>query len=157
MHCSTLVEIQQNDEPMWIYFDAQHKHVLEQMRKTYSKAVTHIEGEPSYGIPTMALLEMGLNCLDALRKNINPLDNDQDVHTMQVALELQSAVYAIEHKQADIIIAKTADERAWQAIVEMVKGISDVMLSMLPNFWRIAKGFVDGKFKKVNLSDSLFH
>jgi exocyst complex component 2 len=31
----------------------------------------------------------------------------------------------------------------------MVKNLSEIMLSSLPNFWKIAKSFMDGKFKKV--------
>lgn len=32
----------------------------------------------------------------------------------------------------------------------MVKNVSEVMLTSLPNFWRIARGFLEGKLKKVN-------
>lgn len=31
----------------------------------------------------------------------------------------------------------------------MVKNVSEVMLTSLPNFWRIARGFLEGKLKKV--------
>jgi hypothetical protein len=37
----------------------------------------------------------------------------------------------------------------WQAIFDLVKNTSEVMLSTLPNFWKIAKNFMDGKYKKV--------
>jgi hypothetical protein len=34
-------------------------------------------------------------------------------------------------------------------VFDMVKNVSEVMMSTLPNFWKIAKGFLDGKYKKV--------
>lgn len=37
----------------------------------------------------------------------------------------------------------------WQAIFDLVKNISEVLLSSLPNFWKISKNFIDGKYKKV--------
>jgi esterase/lipase superfamily enzyme len=37
----------------------------------------------------------------------------------------------------------------WNVVFDMVKNVSDVMMSTLPNFWKIAKGFLDGKYRKV--------
>jgi hypothetical protein len=34
----------------------------------------------------------------------------------------------------------------------MVKMLSEIALSSLPNFWRISKSFMDGKFKRVRSS-----
>jgi exocyst complex component 2 len=34
--------------------------------------------------------------------------------------------------------------------LDMVKNLSEIMLSSLPNFWKIAKSFMDGKFKRVS-------
>jgi len=31
----------------------------------------------------------------------------------------------------------------------MVKNLSEILLLSLPNFWKIAKSFMDGKLKKV--------
>ncbi|KAJ7057829.1 exocyst complex component sec5 [Mycena amicta] len=44
--------------------------------------------------------------------------------------------------------AKCVAEPAWQAILDMVKNLSEIVLSSLPSFWRISKSFMDGKFKK---------
>lgn len=37
----------------------------------------------------------------------------------------------------------------WNAIIGMIKSLQEVLLSSLPNFWRVARDFTDGKFKKV--------
>lgn len=31
----------------------------------------------------------------------------------------------------------------------MVENVSKVLATMLPNFWKIARGYMEGKFKKV--------
>ena len=46
-------------------------------------------------------------------------------------------------------IAEATGHEIWQAILDMVKGISEALLTSLPNFWKIAKGYMDGKYKKV--------
>ena len=46
-------------------------------------------------------------------------------------------------------VAQASGHEVWQATLDMVKGVSEVMLSRLPNFWKIAKGYMDGRFKKV--------
>jgi exocyst complex component 2 len=82
-----------------------------------------------------------------------------------LATQLQACVAALEAKQSDNVIGEcetrffdqrltivsdqSSGHEVWQAILDMIKNVSEVLLSYLPNFWRIAKGFQDGKFKKV--------
>jgi exocyst complex component 2 len=40
-------------------------------------------------------------------------------------------------------------ESVWQAIFDMTKNVSEVLIASLPNFWKISKNFIDGKYKKV--------
>ena len=91
--------------------------------------------------------------------------------------ELQTAFSSLEAKQAEVIIglhslpnrlklpllmttpifaAKSAEEPIWQAILEMVKNVSEAMISSLPSFWRISKDFMEGKFKKVRYNICCF-
>lgn len=42
--------------------------------------------------------------------------------------------------------------QAWKATHEMVKALSELLLKWLPSFWRIGKGFLEGKYKKVSFS-----
>jgi hypothetical protein len=46
-------------------------------------------------------------------------------------------------------VAQSPGEPVWQAIHDMVKNISEAMMSSLPTFWKISKSFMDGKLKKV--------
>lgn len=40
----------------------------------------------------------------------------------------------------------------WNATLALVKNLSEVVLQSLPGFWRVAKAFMDGKFKKVSVA-----
>ena len=45
--------------------------------------------------------------------------------------------------------ANSGGHEVWEAIQTMVKNITEAMLTSLPNFWRISKSFMEGRFKKV--------
>ena len=48
-------------------------------------------------------------------------------------------------------VASAGGYDVWQSVLTLVKNLSEVMLGALPNFWKISKGFLDGKYKKVRL------
>lgn len=45
--------------------------------------------------------------------------------------------------------AQSGGQEVWNAVFDLVKNVSEIMMSTLPNFWKIAKGFLDGKYRKV--------
>ena len=47
--------------------------------------------------------------------------------------------------------AQAGAHEIWEAIESMVKNISEAMLTPLPNFWRISKSFMEGRYKKVTI------
>jgi exocyst complex component 2 len=98
------------------------------------------------------------------------MSNSTTVSDDLALFELQTAFANLEAKQAEVIIglqslviiqncliddhfhffaAKSADEPIWQAVLDIVKNVSEAMMSSLPSFWRISKDFMEGKFKKV--------
>ena len=40
-----LLELSTADDPAWVYFDAQHKHVMDHLSEVYKTACLHVEGE----------------------------------------------------------------------------------------------------------------
>ncbi|KAJ3907477.1 exocyst complex component sec5 [Lentinula edodes] len=127
-----LIELPLTEDPAWIYFDSQHKHILEQMNKTFR-------------ISTAAVTA-------ALEKSA--LDNAGDSLTDSLITQLRQSISALEAKQPDAVIAKSAGEPVWQAILDLVKNVGEAMMGSLPNFWKISNGFIDGKFKKASTSSS---
>ena len=93
----------------------------------------------------------------------------------ELASQLQTCVQAIEAKQPDLVIGKldlvasivrsfiisilsaqSAGQDIWEAIHTMVKNVSEAMLTPLPNFWRISKSFMEGRYKKVSLAHTAY-
>lgn len=48
-------------------------------------------------------------------------------------------------------VAQAGGQDVWQAILAMVKNLSETMLTALPNFWKISKSFIEGKYRKVRV------
>ncbi|KAG5654577.1 hypothetical protein H0H81_000102 [Sphagnurus paluster] len=130
-----LLDIQAGDDPIWAYFDHQHKYILDEMKKTYGTATTSIQ-------VTIEKIS---------------LENEPGSLTSHVAAQLQGAIFALETKQAEAIIARSSAEPAWQAILDMIKNVSETMLSSLPNFCKISKNFMEGKYRKVFLIYYSYH
>lgn len=164
-----LLELQTNDDPVWMYFDNHHKHILSQMNTSYRSSVATIEGIPELGVnshlsivdlPEVSNLPQDIRQYHGSRRFgvISPGATANGVckfrnqtirsrHRSVIPL-LVVPKYTVDNR-FPFLIAKSADEPIWQAIHDMVKNISEVMMSSLPSFWRISKDFMEGKFKKV--------
>ncbi|KAI0065245.1 hypothetical protein BV25DRAFT_1822396 [Artomyces pyxidatus] len=125
-----LLELNTSDDPVWTYFDAQHRFILDQMRKTYQ------------------------NTVSVIKSKRDKTSTDADKLNSVLATQLQTCISALKGSQHDMVIPHSGGHDIWQAVVEMVKAISEVLMTSLPNFWRISKGFLDGKYKKTSPSVS---
>lgn len=54
------------------------------------------------------------------------------------------------------MLAQAGGNESWQAILMMVKSVSEIMMSSLSNFWKISKAFIDGKYRKVESTSNYF-
>ncbi|KAI4522640.1 hypothetical protein K525DRAFT_255435 [Schizophyllum commune Loenen D] len=119
-----LMDLNTAEDPMWTFFDSQHKYITDQMNTAYKTAVAKVQ------------------------EVHDQHETDQTQMTTLIAAELRVAVAALETKQPEAVLAKSSGEPVWIAILAMVKAVSEVLLTSLPNFWRIAKSFMDGRFKR---------
>ncbi|EGO29432.1 hypothetical protein SERLADRAFT_445247 [Serpula lacrymans var. lacrymans S7.9] len=126
-----LLELNTTEDPVWTYFDSQHKYIVDQMNKTYHSATSHIQ---------------------ALQDQSTPDITSPGALGTVLATQLQACFIALESKQPELIIAQSGGHEIWQAVWEMIKGISEVIVSTLPNFWKIAKSFLEGRFRRTNSS-----
>ncbi|KAH7926246.1 hypothetical protein BV22DRAFT_1087398 [Leucogyrophana mollusca] len=122
-----LMELNASDDSVWTYFDSQHKYIMGQMNRTYQSALSGIK---------------------AAKNNVSPDITSPDSLNRMLATQLQLCLAGLESKQPDLIIAQAGGSEVWQPIWEMVKNVSEIMLASLPNFWRIGKSFLEGKFKR---------
>lgn len=42
-----------------------------------------------------------------------------------------------------------AGHEVWKLIYDLVHNLSEVILQTLPSFWKVAKGYMEGKYQKV--------
>ncbi|EJD54829.1 hypothetical protein AURDEDRAFT_179883 [Auricularia subglabra TFB-10046 SS5] len=116
-------------DPVWVYLDAQHKHIMDQMQESHKNCRFTFE-DAMRSIPASA----------------------QDRATM--VKNLTECMAAMETKQPDPVISRGTGFEVWTACLNLVKNDSEVMLSKLPSFWRIGKGYIDGRFKKLATASS---
>ncbi|KAA1476584.1 hypothetical protein DENSPDRAFT_807414 [Dentipellis sp. KUC8613] len=128
-----LLELNTPEDPVWTYFDAQHNFILGQMQKAFDKALIVVKEKKQKTAPTVTAPE-SLNLL--------------------LATQLQTCLAALKGNQSEMVISQSGGHEVWQSIVDLVKSVSEVMMTALPNFWRIAKGFFEGRFKKTSLGSS---
>ncbi|KDN40191.1 hypothetical protein RSAG8_08254, partial [Rhizoctonia solani AG-8 WAC10335] len=119
-----LLELHIADDPVWVYLDSQHSHILAKMKTTHDKRVLFIE-----------------DTRDRL-----PLDVAEQ---SRLTASLFECVCALETKSAEATLSKGPAHEVWQSTLDYVKSVSEITLGALPNFWRIGKAFLEGKFKKA--------
>ena len=95
-----LYEFSSSDDPAWSYFDAQHKHIMQNMRDVYTTAVSTIKGW------RYSLCRSGLMIhVSAALNDKTPVEGpDQNSLNRELASQLQTCVQAIEAKQQDVAI-----------------------------------------------------
>ncbi|KAI0284606.1 exocyst complex component Sec5-domain-containing protein [Russula aff. rugulosa BPL654] len=118
-----LLELNMPEDPVWIYFDSQHKFIIERMRKSYQAAVAVVQCK----------LEMNMGP--------GPPRAPGSLKYL-LAAQLGTCIAALKAGNQDQILPLSGGHDVWHAVFEMVKNVSEVMMSTLPNFWKIAKGFL---------------
>ena len=62
---------------------------------------------------------------------------------------LRKGLILVDHE------AKSTGHEEWEAMTQLVNRLSTVILDRLPDFWRIAKGHMEGKYSKVRICMAL--
>ncbi|KAF0492794.1 exocyst complex component Sec5-domain-containing protein [Gigaspora margarita] len=121
---NVLLELDTPEDPIWHYLDSQYKFIIDLLKESYQEQ---------------------LNKIKAFTKSLPPFSND----TKEIALRLKNAIKAINIRDYDSLIAgKDMDVQIWKATLDVVKTLSDLLLRCLPDFWKLSKSFMEGKFQK---------
>lgn len=86
---------------------------------------------------------------DASVLNINRLkaeDLDIEESPVKRSLSLKKAIGQIQTKISELNVESDSELRIWKAISDLVKSQSTLLLRCLPDFWRLSKAFIEGKF-----------
>ncbi|CAG8528764.1 23855_t:CDS:10 [Cetraspora pellucida] len=121
---NVLLELDTLEDPIWHYLDSQYKFIIDLLKESYQEQ---------------------LNKIQALKKSLPVSSGD----TKELALRLKNAIRAINIRDYDSLIAgKDMDVQIWKATLDVVKSLSDLLLRCLPDFWKLSKSFMEGKFQK---------
>ncbi|KAI9568121.1 exocyst complex component Sec5-domain-containing protein [Boletus coccyginus] len=122
-----LLELNTSEDPIWTYFDGQHTHVMKQINASY---------------------QSGAEAISNALAQVPPETGDLDGFNASLKSQLQLCLASLETKQPETAIAQGGGHEVWVAIFEMIKNMSETLLSSLPSFWKIARSFIEGKFKR---------
>ncbi|ORZ16960.1 exocyst complex component Sec5-domain-containing protein [Absidia repens] len=118
-----LFELDTKEDPAWFYLDSQYQWIMGLMKETFTKNVEKVDKI----------------------KDSNISHNKESV--TQRSLSLKHAISVIESKTVNLESDDDVDVRVWKAITEVVKSTSSLLVRCLPDFWRLSKAFIEGKFK----------
>lgn len=86
---------------------------------------------------------------DASVTKINRLkaeDPDNEESAVKRSLSLKTAIEQSQSKISELNVDSNSELRIWKAISDLVKSQSKLLLRCLPDFWRLSKAFIEGKF-----------
>ncbi|KAK4705258.1 exocyst complex component 2, partial [Phenoliferia sp. Uapishka_3] len=120
-----LLELDPSDDPVWIFFDTQHRHILHLLRTSADASSSRIR-----------------IAMDQLP--------EEDLEDRKVAADLRTSVASLESLDGERIRESGAGSEIWKLIFDLVRNLSEVILQTLPSFWKVAKGYMEGKYQKKN-------
>ena len=116
-----LFDLDTTKDPAWFYLDSQYQWIMGLMQETYDASVAEI---------------------NRLKKE----DPDTEESAIKRSLSLKKAIGQIQVKISELNVETNSELRIWKAISELVKSQSKLLLRCLPDFWRLSKAFIEGKF-----------
>ncbi|BGP36516.1 Exocyst complex component S5 [Rhodotorula kratochvilovae] len=124
-----LLELDPSDDPVWIFFDTQHRHILQLLRTSAEASMSRIR---------IAMDQRG-----------EVEDNDR-----RQAADLRACVGSLETLEGERVRENAAGVEVWRLIFDLVRNLNEVIMQTLPSFWKVAKGYMEGKYQKKNASAS---
>lgn len=121
IHYSFLFDLDTTKDPAWFYLDSQYQWIMGLMEETYDASVLKIN-------------------------RLKAEDLDTDESPIKRSLSLKKAIGQIQTKILELNVESDSELRIWKAISDLVKSQSTLLLRCLPDFWRLAKAFIEGKF-----------
>ncbi|KAG8937046.1 hypothetical protein FRC03_004111 [Tulasnella sp. 419] len=124
-----ITELSPSEDPVWIFLDSQYQHILKNVKKTHERHLRRV--------------------LDS-----QAMPHQAPKQAMAVTVGLEGCLNALSGKQPDTVIAQGDGHSTWQAMHELTKGISEVLASSLPSFWKIASNYIGGKYRRDKTSST---
>ncbi|KAI8393547.1 exocyst complex component Sec5-domain-containing protein [Radiomyces spectabilis] len=120
-----LFDLDTTEDPAWFYLDSQYQWTMGLMQQNYDANVEKIE---------------------KLKQASDTMESD-----VQRNIALKRAIDQAKAKNIDLnLIELDSDHESelklWQMTQDLVQSLSALLLRCLPDFWRLSKAFIEGKF-----------
>ncbi|GAA6063763.1 hypothetical protein JCM10212_002715, partial [Sporobolomyces blumeae] len=160
-----LLELDPTDDPVWIFFDTHHRHILQLMKSSAETSTSRIR---------VAMDQYGHHPLhsgpddDSASVRYGPggggagegedeshehghgrgeLDEEAELERAK-AVDLGTSVEGLDRLDGEQTRENGAGKEVWRLVFELVKNLNEVVLQTLPSFWKVAKGYMEGKYQK---------
>ncbi|EJT99244.1 hypothetical protein DACRYDRAFT_96078 [Dacryopinax primogenitus] len=120
-----LLELDGPEDPVWTYFDAQHQRMADRLRAVYERMAERVK-------------------LARERAASEVMGEEERAQV------LKACVLALDERNGEAVIAKGTGWEVWESNLSLVKQLSEVLVSSLPAFWKIARGWTEGRFKRTS-------
>ncbi|KAI5478551.1 exocyst complex component sec5 [Pseudohyphozyma bogoriensis] len=120
-----LLELDPTDDPVWIFFDTQHRHILHLLRTSADASSSRIR---------IAMDQIA----------------EEQLEERRMAADLKTSVASFEALEGERMRETGAGHEIWKLIYDLVHNLSEVIVQTLPSFWKVAKGYMEGKYQKKN-------
>ncbi|KAI9492453.1 exocyst complex component Sec5-domain-containing protein [Zychaea mexicana] len=115
-----LFDLDTTEDPAWFYLDSQYQWIVGLLKKTYET--------------------------NAKKLAAHRAANETEESDIQRSLALKKGIEQVRTKSFDVNTDRDPDNRYWRITSELVKSLSALLLRCLPDFWRLSKAFIEGKF-----------
>ena len=77
---------------------------------------------------------------------------DEFENDRKAAADLRAGVASLEALEGEAVREGGAGAEVWRLTLEVVRQLNEVLLQTLPSFWKVAKGYMEGKYQKASLT-----
>ncbi|KAJ9125138.1 hypothetical protein QFC22_000092 [Naganishia vaughanmartiniae] len=94
--------------------------------------------------------------VEDVEKSIEANESVKTMDNNARALNLKRCIDQLmpEEVDPDYEISSSAGSQVWTAILELVRAVSTVLVQTVPEFWKICRGYKEGKYRKKNTTVS---
>ncbi|RUS34654.1 exocyst complex component Sec5-domain-containing protein [Jimgerdemannia flammicorona] len=139
-----LFDLDTTNDPAWFYLDSQYKWIVGLLNETYEENAQKIEGLILVGI-LRSLVSLCLMCL--FETGPLKVSTDTSEKDKRRSISLKKVLGLADIRDIETALVKETDVQIWRATLNVVKSLSDLLLRCLPDFWKLSKSFIDGKFQ----------
>ncbi|KAG0140924.1 hypothetical protein CROQUDRAFT_52505 [Cronartium quercuum f. sp. fusiforme G11] len=124
-----LLELDPLDDPAWIYFEAQHRSIIEKLETTFKSSADKIR-----------TILANLNAVRAKEEQ-----SALDIRTCVAIFDLPASV------DPEVILGQAAGNEGWKALLELIRIPSQLLSREVTPYWKIVKGHLDGKYQRPDV------